>query len=355
MATISFFARRDSITANNAVLNPIGTNTAPTTTITFTDNGGAGDLLLDRNGGLVDPDTQVIISGVTYNFTVQLVGTLPLGSPRVPDVLEGKQVALITVVVGGQTREYFFVTDGTATLAQMNSIGNGAIPLNALNTNPPPFYPCFCAGTLIETPFGSLVVELLSVGDFVLNEAGDACQILWVGRSRIGLTELRSNPKLAPIRIPAGAFGTAGPTADLFVSPQHRIAIASPLAELLFGEPRVLAAAKHLVGTFAETVELVEDVEYFHVLTEAHEIVFSNGLLTETFQPACRTIDIMIPEARKALEDVLSVLGREDMFSRLDALPSLNRAEAQLLATEILGQIPRGVPDNSPKSRDNAR
>ena len=337
----------DSITANNAVLNPIGTNQAPTTTITFTDNGGAGDLLLDRNGGLVDPDTQVIINGVTYNFTLQLVGTLPMGSPQVPDVLEGKQVALITVVISRQTREYFFVTDGTATLAQMNSIGNGAIPLTALNTNPPPFYPCFCAGTVIATPSGHRAVDSLSVGDSVLNEAGDGCQILWIGKSRIGLTELRSNPKLAPIRIPADAFGRGGPTADLFVSPQHRIVIESPLAELLFGEPRVLAAAKHLVGMFAETVMPSTAVEYVHLLTERHEIVLSNGLPTETFQPASRTIDVMIPTARKALESVLSVLGRDDMFSRPDALPSLNRVEAQLLAKEMRRQLPRDWADTA--------
>ncbi|WP_167852634.1 Hint domain-containing protein [Pseudotabrizicola sediminis] len=340
MTTISFFARQDSITANNAVLNPIGTNQAPTTTITFTDNGGTGDLLLDSNGGMVDPDTQIIINGVTYNFSLKLVGKFPVGSPQVPDVLEGKQVALITVAMGNQTREYFFVTDGTATLAQMNGIGNGAIPLDALNTNPPPFYPCFCAGTMIETPSGRRSVETLSAGDYVLNDLGEACQIMWVSKSTISLCNLRDNPNLAPIRIPADAFGAALPTTDLYVSPQHRVVLEGTRAELFFGEPRVFAAAKHLVGTYAETEEPTSDIEYFHILTEDHEIVLSNGLPTETFQPARRTIDVMLPAARKDLEGVLSVLGRNDMFARPDALPSLRRGEVRLLAEEMYRHAP---------------
>ncbi|MDP3264542.1 MAG: Hint domain-containing protein [Tabrizicola sp.] len=340
MATLSFFARRDSITANNSILNPIGTNQAPTTTITFTDNGGTGDLLLDRNGGLVDPDTQVIINGVTYNFTLQFVGTFPAGSSQVPDSLEGKQVALITVVIGGQTREYFFVTDGTATLAQMNAIGNGSIPLDGLNFNPDPFYPCFCAGTMIATPTGPRGVETLGAGDRVLTDTGASRPILWVGKSRVSLAELRANPRLAPVRVPAHSFGPSLPAADLLVSPQHRIVLHHPAAELLFAAPRVLAAARHLVGTFAEETTPTADVDYFHILTDAHEILLSNGLPSESFQPARRSIDVMAAETRAGLELALQGAGRDDLLTRPDALPSLRRGEVRALVSEMRPHAP---------------
>ena len=108
MAIFSIFARRDSITSQNSTLNPIGTNQAPTATLTFTDNNGAGDLSLEWNGGLPDPDTQVIIGGTPYDFTVILTGILP-GNSLVPASLVGRTVALIEVTVGGVTQQYFFV------------------------------------------------------------------------------------------------------------------------------------------------------------------------------------------------------------------------------------------------------
>ncbi|OYX24740.1 MAG: hypothetical protein B7Z10_08510, partial [Rhodobacterales bacterium 32-66-7] len=229
MATISFFARADSITANNATLNPIGTgnNGFPTTQITFTNNNGAGDLLLDSNNGLPDPDTQVIIGGTTYNFTVQLTGGFPASSSQLrgdASVLVNKQIALITVVIGGQTRELFFVTDGSATFNQMNAIGTGAIPLtpSTVVINPPPFYPCFCAGTMIATPSGPRAVETLVCGEMILNDKGEAQMIHWVGQSRISLAALLGDESLQPITIRANAFGPALPDADLHVSPQHR-------------------------------------------------------------------------------------------------------------------------------------
>ncbi len=208
MAEISFWVRADSITANNSTLNPIGTGGAqgfPTTEITFTD-GGTGDLILEYNGGLPDPDTQVIIGGVTYNFTFQLIGTLPFGNQQVPDVLEGKQVAVITVTIGNTFRELFFVLDGSGTFALMDAFGAGAIPLTAVDTTPPPTPVCFCAGTEIATPSGARLVENIVAGDFVLNEAGAAKQVFWVGRTRATAEKLRANPDLRPIRIPAGSI-----------------------------------------------------------------------------------------------------------------------------------------------------
>lgn len=70
MATISFFARGDSNTANNAALNAQNTNTTPTTEITFS-SGASGNLLLEPNGGNTDPDTTVIVNGVEMSFTVK--------------------------------------------------------------------------------------------------------------------------------------------------------------------------------------------------------------------------------------------------------------------------------------------
>jgi Hint domain len=329
-----YYVRADSITANNSVLNPIGTGGAqgfPVTAIRFTDN-GTGDLLLDWNSGGVDPDTQVIIGGITYSFTVQLIGTLPVGNASTPDPLEGKQVALISVVIGGRTRELFFVLDGTGTPTLMQQFGNGAIPLTLVDIDPPPVYLCFCPGTEIAVPSGRRKVETLVAGDVVLTASGQTRQIIWVGATRLSSDELRRNPEICPVVIPAGAIGAGIPDADLKVSPQHRIAIAAPGCELLFGLDSVFVPARFLLDSVAVQAEPAEEVVYHHILLEDHELLLSNGMVSESFQPARRMIEVMSDNIRETLMATLETLDvTETMLSRPDALPTLTRREAEVL------------------------
>lgn len=334
MATISFWARQDSTTASNASLNPEGD---PAELITFTDNNGSGDLSIEYNGGLPDPDTQVIIGGTAYPFTVQLVGVLPDTNPganQVPDILEGQQVAVISVNVGGDIREYFFIINNTTGApvdeALMNQFGTGAIALDSVNLSPPPFT-CFCRGTMIATPSGARKIETLTTGDFVLTDAGEARQVVWLGSSRVPSSALRQNPNIRPVVIPANAFGPGLPKLDLHVSPQHRIVLQDPACELLFGDPAVLVPAKYLVGTFAEVAQPTAEVEYFHILLEEHEMLVSNGLATESFQPARRMIDVMDPASRARLEAQMEALGAENLLTRKDRHRSLRHHEAQVL------------------------
>ena len=332
MATFTVWARQDSITANNQTLNPIGTNQAPTTLLTFTDN-GTGDLLLEQNNGLPDPDTQVIINGVTYNFTVVLTGVLP-GNSQVPAALVGRTVVVLNVTVNGQLREYFYVLgEPPATQAQMNAIGNGAIPLTGVNLNPPPI--CFCAGTRIATPTGPQAAETLRPGDMVLTEDGRAVPVAWVGISSYSGSALAADPALRPIRIPAGSIAPGLPERDLDLSPQHRVALEDPACELLFCEPRVFVVARHLVGTLAHVLNEAEGVRYVHILLERHEILLAEGLPAESFQPARRMVELMTGPTRTALDATLDALGAEAMLSRPDALPTLKSTEAAVLLRRI--------------------
>jgi hypothetical protein len=67
--------------------------------------------------------------------------------------------------------------------------------------------------------------------------------------------------------------------------------VRDPLADLVFGTPEVLVAAKHLVN--GRTVQIVEGgmVTYVHLLFDQHEIILSNGLATESFLPGPQTLD----------------------------------------------------------------
>lgn len=136
---------------------------------------------------------------------------------------------------------------------------------------------CFTRGTMIGTPEGPRAIEELAVGDLVLTRDNGARPIRWIGSQAVAAAG-----KLAPVTIRAGALGN---DRDLKVSQLHRMLVADWRAELMFGEPEVLAAARHLVD--GDTIHVAEggEVEYFHMLFDRHEIVTANGAPSESFHP----------------------------------------------------------------------
>lgn len=339
MPTSTFWVRGDSITANNSTMNPLKNNVSsgsfPTTSVTFVANGSSGDVVLETNGGAADPDTLVQIGSTTYPFTIQLTGTLPSNS-QVPASLVGRKVMLIVVNINGVTHELFFVLGNPpATFAEMDAIGYGAIPLGLVTTTPPPTPVCFCAGTDIATPSGLRKVETLTPGEAVLTEDGRTVQVAWTGVTKYGPRQLGRQPDLRPVRIPANAFGPGLPLRDLDVSPQHRIVVEGAECELLFGMPRAFVVARHLLGSIAHTPESDDGVEYVHLMLDAHDIVVSNGLPSESFQPARRMLDIMNGENLDRLMAALAVLGTDAMLARPDALPTMSSREAAVLLAAV--------------------
>ncbi|SLN22833.1 hypothetical protein ROJ8625_00897 [Roseivivax jejudonensis] len=144
--------------------------------------------------------------------------------------------------------------------------------------------PCFVAGTRIATDTGPRLVEALRPGDRVRTRDHGFQPLRW-----IGVRTLAAEGDFAPVEIAANTFGRH---AKLRVSPLHRVLLAAPGAELLFGEAEVLIAAKHLVdGASVRRVEGGE-VTYVHLMFDRHEIVYSNGLPTESFLPGPRVRDL---------------------------------------------------------------
>ena len=136
---------------------------------------------------------------------------------------------------------------------------------------------CFTAGTLIETEAGPRAVETLEPGDMVVTRDHGLQPLRWIGVSRrIG------QGKFAPIHI---AAGTLGNDRDLRVSPQHRMLLTGWRAELMFGEPGVLATAQSLVNGTTVTRAPCAEVDYVHILFDRHEIVYAEGAPSESFHP----------------------------------------------------------------------
>lgn len=141
--------------------------------------------------------------------------------------------------------------------------------------------PCFVAGTLIATPQGERRVETLQPGDLVMTKDEGAQPLRWTGSRRV-----EAVGEFAPIHIRAN---TLGQHRDLLVSPLHRVLIMDTLAELLFGEAEVLVAARDLVNDRSIRRRVGGEVTYVHLLFDRHQVVFSEGLETESFLPGPQT------------------------------------------------------------------
>jgi Ca2+-binding RTX toxin-like protein len=154
--------------------------------------------------------------------------------------------------------------------------------------------PCFTPGTMILSDRGEVRVETLRPGDLVVTRDHGLQPLRWVGHRVVPYVELLANPDLQPVRIGAGALQGVGPDRSMLVSPQHRVLLDGARAELLFGTNEVLVPAKHLVGHGEVTRALPsEGVTYIHILFDRHEIVQSDGIWTESFQPAERMLSAM--------------------------------------------------------------
>lgn len=152
---------------------------------------------------------------------------------------------------------------------------------------------CFVSGTRIITRRGEIAIENLQSGDEVMTRDNGLQTIRW-----IGATTVRGQGKFAPITFREGALGN---TRDLQVSPLHRMLLTGWQAELLFGEAEVLASAKHLVNGDTIFSAPCEQVTYYHMLFDQHEIVFAEGCPSESFFPGPATLGSVDHQVRDEL------------------------------------------------------
>jgi hypothetical protein len=155
---------------------------------------------------------------------------------------------------------------------------------------------CFVRGTRIETEAGLVAVEDLRDGMLVETMDRGLQPI-----RRVLSKVVDGAGRLAPVVIEAGVLGNVR---ALHVSPHHRMAITGWRAELLTGEPEVLAEARHLVDGVRVRVVPVAAVEYFHLLLDRHEIIFAEGAATESYHPFAADAATLSPATLAELEAI---------------------------------------------------
>jgi hypothetical protein len=194
---------------------------------------------------------------------------------------------------------------------------------------------CFAAGTLIRTPHGAVPIDQLRPGDRVETKDNGPQEVLWIGHRRMSGARLYAMPELRPIRLRAGAFGNGLPADDLLVSPQHRILVGTPAVAGLFRTSEVLVAARDLLnGTSVKVDHSARDVTYIHLLLEHHNVLWANGVETESFHPARADLASAAPEEFFALKSLFPDIVADPSLYGADARRMLDPAEAAILRHE---------------------
>jgi hypothetical protein len=305
-----------------------------TTTVTFDDRDGV--LTGDPVSGATVTDQQltrpVTLNGITYTPS----STTTLWQNPAPVFLENEyEVTLVDAAGNGYRMVGVGITQGYSTTVVGVAFDGPAPPPGTVlfyrqgNTTftdsgqgmaIPDMVPCFHAGTLIETPAGPRRIEDLQPGDPVLTLDTGPLPIRWIGRARVC-----GQGALAPIRIAAGALGNAR---DLRLSPNHRVFLRSAWADLHFGEGEVLVAAKHLVDGGAIRRDPVAVADYLHLMLDTHEMVFSEGIATESLLPGPMVLQGMDAAARAEIRAIFPGLA---LAGPAPARTCLRRGEARLL------------------------
>lgn len=189
--------------------------------------------------------------------------------------------------------------------------------------------PCYTRGTMITTASGPVAVETLKAHDLIYTCDNGYQPIRWIGSRGLSAALVSATPELRPIRIKAGALGAGTPETDLIVSPQHRVLVRSKIAQRMFGTDEVLIAAKQLLEV--EGIDVagdMEEVEYFHILFDRHEVIIANGAESESLytgpealksvgQAARDEIFTIFPDLRDAAPDALPPSARNLIPGRM--------------------------------------
>ncbi len=260
------------------------------------------------------PEQGFIVTDGTQSYTVTLIGVRDTGARLLMFVDEIPPANVDLWVVR-------MAIDRTAQAAGARAAG-GVI--------------CFTPGTAIRTAEGTKRIEDLRPGDWIATKDNGLQEILWTGNRRMTGARLHAMPHLRPIRFRVGALGLGRPDGDLLVSPQHRMLVNGPAARALFNTPEVLVAAEDLINDVSILVDHTQrEVIYIHILLERHQVIWANGLETESFHPSNTALDTVAPEQRATLLQLLPGLDVNPHVYGDYARRNLSGPEAAILKHDL--------------------
>lgn len=290
----------------------------------------AGDSL--QTALVAQDDTVTVAPGNSKTVDLTTNDDGPTGSVLTITHINGTEVTANQTITLASGQQITLNADGTVTIladADEESVNFSYTVESDTGVSDSAFVtidsvPCFVAGTKIKTDRGRVPVEQLLPGDMVMTADDGLQPVRWVGRR-----EVQATGKMAPIEIGANTFGNHG---CLRLSPLHRVLVRDSLAELLFGEREVLVTARDLVNGRSVRAMQGGTVEYVHILFDRHQIVYSEGLATESFLPGPQTASSFEAEI---VEEICAIFPELDPDTGAGYSPAARRTlrkyEAEIL------------------------
>lgn len=159
---------------------------------------------------------------------------------------------------------------------------------------------CFTQGCNILTAFGDLPIQNLRVGDLVHTADNGLQPIRWIGEREVTQTRINLAPHLRPVVIRRDTFGPGLPISDMRISQKHRMVLETDEILQVYGTSGILAPAAILVNDGNIQLDpAAKDTRYIHLLFDDHQIIFADGIPTESFYPCPSSLMSLTPEDRR--------------------------------------------------------
>ena len=213
------------------------------------------------NGTLIHSgDTEIALSGVTTFAGIKAGQTD--GGPTVTlnTGTAGVFAQMITLNAAGTNASGYLGDLAPETI----SVTGTVVPSSAL---------CFCAGTQIMTPDGSVPIERLRIGDLVLTRTGEDRPLVWVGVGQVLATRGRRGPA-TPVIVRSGALADNVPYRDLRITKGHALFVDDVLIPVEF-----LVNHRSILWD-----DQAQEVTVYHIELETHDVLIADGAPAESYR-----------------------------------------------------------------------
>lgn len=282
----------------------------------ITSGDGYDEIILSGSGGvdtvsdfsISDDDSDGFFND-QLDVSALIGGTGPGGAVRAADVTvtdDGFGNALLTFP-GGESLVLQGVTPAQITTQpQLFSAG----------------IPCFTPDVMLATKRGTVPAGQIQVGDLLQTADNGFQPVIWVGMRSLSPAELTLHPHLKPYLVHPNSL--LSPERPMLLSPQHRLLVNRRTFdhETHFGEKFLSAKLlAEIDPKCSQRINSNQAITYVHLMTEHHEVIFAEGIATETFWPG--------PEAIRGLS-------AQDMLELFSLFPDLASVH------ELVGEYGRG-------------
>lgn len=143
------------------------------------------------------------------------------------------------------------------------------------------------AGTFIDTPQGPRAIEDLKEGDKISTLDNGPQPLLQVHSQTFAGLPYRTDRRLWPVRVEAGALGFGLPRRDLWIGQQQEMMYRHIRVRHVMDTDGVLVQARSLASAFdAVRIDSEKDaITAYHLVFETPQVIFAEGAATCSYDP----------------------------------------------------------------------